>query len=121
MVGARMDPLEPTYQQETYDGTRAGETDQRKGESHQEDAEQTSGGLRLAVDSIGPTAGQRYLKPSKETGGKKQQHQEEENVEDGIRAERIESAGTKDEGNKKTQQNVNDNDADAISNGIAHA
>ena len=40
------------HQQETNDGTRAGETDQRQGESHEEDGEQTSGTCGLTIHGI---------------------------------------------------------------------
>ena len=45
----------------------------------------------------------------------------EEDIENGVRAECIQSAGSEDERHEQSQQDVDDDDADAIGNGIADA
>ena len=77
-------------EQEADDGTRAAEADEAEGKGHEEDAEEAGGGLRLAVDTRCPAAGEGNLETSEETGGKDNKHQEEEDVEDGVRGEVVE-------------------------------
>ena len=72
-------------QEESDDGTRTREADQRQRESHQEDGEQACRLLSLAIHGCTPRGGQRNLETAKETGGKNYQHQEEEDVEYGVR------------------------------------
>ena len=107
--------------QEADDGTRAREADERQCERHEEDTQQTCGFLGLVVDSIAPLRGKRDFKTAKEAGGKHHEHEEEEDVEDGVGGEVVERVGAEQGGDDKAQRHVDDNDAHAVGDGVANA
>ena len=102
------------HQQESDNGSRAGERYQRQGKCHQEDAEQTACRLGLAVYSRTPLGGQRYLERSEEGSRKHHQHQAEKDIEYCIRRECVQCAGSENQRNGQSERHINHYDGSTI-------
>ena len=109
------------HQQESDNGSRAGERYQRQGKCHQEDAEQTACRLGLAVYSRTPLGGQRYLERSEEGSRKHHQHQAEKDIEYCIRRECVQCAGSENKRDCQSERHINHHDGSAIRPRIADA
>ena len=72
------------YKEETDDRTCAREAHERECERHEEDREHTRSLFSLAVNCCTPRRGKRDFKASEEACREDYQHQEEEDVEEGV-------------------------------------
>ena len=107
------------HEEESDDGTCARERHQRQREGHEEDGEQSCGAFRFGIDLRRPRRGQRQFEGAEEGCRKYHQQQTEQDVEYGIGGEGVEGAGTKEQRDRQTQQDVDDDDAQAVNGGLA--
>ena len=99
----------------------AGEADEREGEGHKENRQQTGRGRGLRVDLVAPRRRQGELEHPKETQGEDNKKEEEENIEWCVCRHLVERLWTKECRDDKRQGHIYNNDGYSVDDGVTHA